>query len=301
MTKLKHGNRLGPNEATLYRWLVSLEGNSLLVPKDAMQALAESASQNSLAHTLSLLNHKGIIKRIGKGVYINESRGHSPGIIQVVPYVFKPLEYYIGLNAAASHWGLTTQIPHSYHIIYNPGNHAQMKRVARWCQMLKNEEENLGGELIPVVSNISPLLVRGVSHATIEGTQIPVSTLERTIIDSVIYTEKIGGAGEALTWAKFALNRGVDFNELSRVFDYIYPFVVSVAARLGFLLEMAQEETVTNVPAIKFVKKLEKLLSTTSATYNWGPEKGRTEYFRKWRLHVSRNYLDQFEVISVYE
>ena len=29
-------------------------------------------------------------------------------------------------------------------------------RVARWCQMLKNEEENLGGELIPVVSNISP-------------------------------------------------------------------------------------------------------------------------------------------------
>ena len=62
--------------------------------------------------------------------------------------------------------------------------------------------------------------------------------------------------------------------ELGRIFDHIYPHYVSAGARLGFLLKLAQMETATKTPAVKFATRLGKLLSRTRVTCNRSSEKG---------------------------
>ena len=72
-----------------------------------------------------------------------------------------------------------------------------------------------------------------------------------------------------MTWTKLTLNKEVDWDELGRIFDHIYPQYVSAGARLGFLLKLAQMETATKTPAVKFATRLGKLLSRTRVTCNW--------------------------------
>ena len=170
--------------------------------------------------------------------------------------------------------------------------------------MLKRVEEDLGGRLTPIVAHTGSVLDKGVSQAIVDGAQLPVSTLERTIIDSVIYTEEIGGAGEALLWTRAALNKDIDYHEFNRIFAEVYGQAKSVAARLGFLIERALHETQKSkakVPMNVLLSRLERTSTKTRATYNWGPEKDETEYFQRWHLHVSVSYLNQLREVSSYE
>lgn len=296
---------LGANEAAIYRRLVDTDGPKLLTLSDAMESLNGKVGANSLAHSLSSLASKGVVSRVGKGIYLNKSTGHAPKIVDIIPWVFKGLRYYLGLNVIANHWGLSPQIPYSYQVIYVPVDDAQVKRVARWCLMLKKAEKDLGGTLAPVVARTSPIVDKGVSQSILEGAQLPVSTIERTIIDAVVYTEEIGGAGEALLWTKAALSKSIDYNELDQVLYGVYDQVKSAAARLGFLFEMVSDDRLGNgeqgASMNALMAKLERLTTRTRATYNWGPEKTRAEYFGKWHLHVSVNYLDQLRETSNFE
>ena len=80
--------------------------------------------------------------------------------------------------------------------------------------MLEKAEKGLGGTLVPVVAHI--LVGKGVSQSIIEGSQLRVSTIERTIIDAVVYTKDIGGAGEALLWTRAAMSKSIDYIESDR-------------------------------------------------------------------------------------
>ena len=304
VTPHKPSRVLGANETTIYRLLVAPGGPKLLTPSTAIDVLKGTTSANSLAHTLSSLEAKGVLRRVGKGVYLNESTGYSPKVVDVIPWIFKPSRYYLGLNAVANHWGLSPQIPHSYHVIYIPRDEAQAKKVTRRCLMLKRVEDDLGGSLTPVVTRTGTVLDKGVSQAIVDGAQLPVSTLERTIIDSMVYTEEIGGASEALLWAKAALNKGINHDEFDRTLDKVYGKVKSIAARLGFLFETALRERLkgeAKAPVNVLLSRLEKLSAKTRATYNWGPENDKTEYFQRWHLHVTVSYLNQLREVSSYE
>ena len=294
----------GATEAPIYRRLVQPDAPKLLTLADAKESVA-GVRANSLSHTMSLLESKGVLKRIGKGVYLNMSTGVAPKIVDVIPWVFKNTRYYLGLNAIANHWGLSPQIPYSYQAIYAPRNDAQLKRIASWCSMLKKVEKDLGGTLVPVVTRTSTVVDKGLSQSIIDGSQLPVSTIERTIIDAVIYTKEIGGAGEALLWTRRALSKSIDYVELEQVATRVYAQVNSVAARLGFLLETTlkdrQVHVERKVAVDKLVAKLEKLATKTRATYNWGPEKTSAEYFQKWHLRVSTAYLKQLKEVSSFE
>ena len=301
MAQNKMKQELGYNEATIYRWLVSLNGPSLFTLKDVMNELGLSTGPNGMAHTLSLLGSKGIVKRIGKGVYINQGTGYLPRVIDIIPDVFKALRYYLGLNAAANHWGLSPQIPHLYHILYPPMNQAQVKRIQRWSGMLNKLEDNIGGEIMPVISVIPSNPDIGTSVATVDGVQIKLSTAERTLVDSVIYTETMGGAGEALLWLKTGMNKGISYVDLSRVLEHVYLHYRSVVARFGFLMSSAIEEIDAKPESERFLAKIGKLVSASHATYSWGPQESGTEYFRKWRIHVGRNYMEQLKEATGYE
>ncbi len=131
---------LGANEVAIYRRLVEPGGPKLLTPSDAMGYMAGTIGSNNLAHALSSLESKGVLRRVGKGLYLNESTGYTPKIVDIIPSVFKPSIYYFGLNAVANHWGLSPQIPYSYQVVYLPVDKAQKKRIARWCLLLKKAE-----------------------------------------------------------------------------------------------------------------------------------------------------------------
>jgi predicted transcriptional regulator of viral defense system len=293
-------NEFGATEAAIYRKLVQPDAPKLLTTKDVMETIAPNVSINSLTHSMSLLESKGVLKRIGKGVYLNWSTGLAPKIVDVIPWVFRDTRYYLGLNAIANHWGLSPQIPYSYQVIHTPKNEAHLKRIVSWCSMLKKFEKELGGTLVPVLSRTGSV-DKGVSQSIIEGSQLPISTIERTVVDAVIYTTEIGSAGEALIWARAALSKSIDYAELEQIAKKAYSSVKSVAARLGFLLETASSERPPDEvkdTLKKFVGKLEELLSKTRATYNWGGEKTAAKYIEKWHLRVSSAYLRQLREVS---
>ena len=290
-------SEFGATEAAIYRKLVQPDAPKLLTTKDAMETIAPTVSINSLTHSMSLLESKGVLKRIGKGVYLNWSTGLAPKIVDVIPWVFRDTRYYLGLNAIANHWGLSPQIPYSYQVVYTPKNEAQLKRITSWCLMLTKFEKELGGTLVPVLSR-TERTDKGVSQSIIEGSQLPISTIERTIVDAVIYTKEIGGAGEALIWASAALNKPIAYTELQQIAQKAYSSVKSLAARLGFLLETASSEKPPDKVGLeKLLGKLEELVSKTRATYNWGGEKTATKYVEKWHLRVSSSYLRQLREV----
>ena len=296
---------LGANEVAIYRRLVNPSGPKLLTLDEVKSNLTGTIGSNNLAHALSSLESKGVLRRVAKGLYLNESTGYAPKVVDIIPSVFKPSRYYLGLNAVANHWGLSPQIPYSYQVVYLPVDEAQRKRIARWCLLLKKAERDLGGTLTPVAARSGSIIERGLSQAILDGAQLPISTIEQTLVDAVLYTEEIGGAGEALLWAKAALSKSVDYDELDRIVHEVHERVNSVAGRFGFLIETAlreregDAERKSSVDAL--LTTLERLASRTRATYNWGPEKTKAEYFEKWHLHVSVNYLNQLRETSSFE
>lgn len=290
-------SEFGATEAAIYRKLVQPDAPKLLTTKDVAETVVPTVSINSLTHSMSLLESKGVLKRIGKGVYLNWSTGLAPKIVDVIPWVFRDTRYYLGLNAIANHWGLSPQIPYSYQVIYTPKNEARLKRIVSWCLMLNKFEKELGGTLVPVLSRIEGV-DKGVSQSIIEGSQLPISIIERTIVDAVIYTKEIGGAGEALIWARAALSKPIDYTELQQIAQKAYSSVKSLAARLGFLLEtVSSEKPPDKVGFEKLLGKLEELVSKTRATYNWGGEKTAAKYVEKWHLRVSSLYLRQLREV----
>ena len=51
----------------------------------------------------------------------------------------------------------------------------------------------------------------------------------------------------------------------------------------------------------KLLASVKELVSKSRATYNWGPQKTRTEYFQKWHLRLNKGYLKQLEEASSFE
>jgi len=183
-------------------------------------------------------------------------------------------------------------------VIFSPNNEAERKRIASWCAMTNKAEGELGGVLSPVTARIP--IGTGLSQAILDGTQLSVSTVERTIIDSGVYTKEIGGAGEALLWTKTALGKkSMDLIELERIAKRISSKLSSITARLGFLLETALSDRRVafeqRAPLEKLVEKLRRNTSKSRSTFNWGSERAPVEYIQNWRLHVSKHYLKQLK------
>ncbi len=95
---------------------------------------------NSACHTLSILKSKGVLSRIGRGLYINRANGITPRCVEIIPWILRGNEYYFGLNAAANYWGLTPQMPRGYYVIYLAETDAERKRTSRWYAELEEKQ-----------------------------------------------------------------------------------------------------------------------------------------------------------------
>src|SRR2546426_5841891 len=226
----------GQNESAIFRRLVEPGSPKLITTKDATNYV-DHASNNSLSHTMSFLSKKRVLERVGKGLYLNRSNNLSPTITEVIPQVFGEVRHYVGLNAAANYWGLTPQIPTIYHVIYVPKDEAINRKIERWCLML-SRKKRLGGEIRPIKSKASAIFDGGITQKVIDETQLPISTLEATLLDGVMYAEEIGGADEILRWMKTALSSSLlSLDEFTRLTRSLSNELRSTDAWIGFLLE----------------------------------------------------------------
>jgi len=290
----------GQNESAIVRGLVEPGSPKLITTRDAANYV-DHASGNSLAHTMSFLSKKKVVERVGKGLYLNRSNNLSPNITEVIPPVFGEVRYYVGLNAAANYWGLTPQIPNVYHVIYLPKNEANSRRIERWCTMLSRKEK-LGGEIRPIKSKSNMIFGEGITQKVIDEAQLPISTIEATLLDGIMYADEIGGADEILHWMKTALSANlVNQDKFTHLMGSLSGELRSADAWIGFLLEyMANNGLASKSEIDKFVDEARNRLDRHS-TYRWGKKSTDSQYFNEWRLHVSRVYLDQLNSAAVFE
>src|SRR5712664_2813320 len=303
-SSMRDGVVFGRNESAILRRLAEPGSPKLVTTKDAIDYVGRDVSSNSLAHSMSFLSTKGVLERVGKGLYLNRNNSLSPRITEVIPWVFRELRYYIGLNAAANYWGLTPQIPNVYQAIYAPEDEAISRRIERWCLMLSNKQ-GLRGELRPVKSKLSKVIDHRITRKVIGETQLPISNAEATLIDGMMYTDEVGGADEVLHWMKTAVGgKLIDLNEFARLTSSVSSELSSINARVGFLLEYLLNAGLVAPARRQAVKRLVKQAQDRldrHPTYRWGREPGRSEYFRNWRLHVSKAYMDQLSTAASLE
>ncbi len=301
---MRGGVVFGRNESAILRRLAEPGSPKLITTKDAIDYISRDVSRNSLAHTMSFLSAKGVLERVGKGLYLSRSNNLSPKITEVIPWVFRDLRYYVGLNAAANYWGLTPQIPNVYQAIYVPKDEAISRRIERWCLMLRNKE-GLGGELRPVKSKVSTVIDYGITRKVIAETQLPISSVGATLVDGMTYTDEIGGADEILDWTKTAVRGNLmDLDEFARLTASASSQLASVNARVGFLLQYLLNAGLVAPARRPVIKRLvdqaqERL--DRHPTYKWGKESDKSEYSSEWRLHVSKIYLDQLNSAANFE
>jgi predicted transcriptional regulator of viral defense system len=303
-SSVRSGIVFGRNESAILRRLAEPGSPRLVTTKDAIDYVGRDVSSNSLAHSMSFLSTKGLLERVGKGLYLSRNNNLSPRITELVPWVFRDLRYYIGLNAAANYWGLTPQIPSVYQAIYVAKDEAIARRIERWCLML-SKKQGLGGELRPVKSKVSTVIDHGITRKTIGETQLPISNVEATLVDGMTYTDEVGGADEILHWMKTGVNgKLVDLDGFARLTSSVSSELSSVNARVGFLLEYLLNAGLVAPARRPVVNRLVKQAQDRldrHPTYRWGKESGRSEYFRNWRLHLSKAYLDQLSTAASFE
>ena len=294
--------RLGKNEAAIYSNLVAPKSPNLFTLSEVAPRLREATSTTSLSHTLSSLDQKGVIERVGKGLYINKSTGVMPRAVDLILNLFKNSTCYLALNSAANHWGFTPQLPYIYHVIFLPRSEAERKRVSRWSEMLEGKESTLGGVIAPVTSRTGNISKLETTQAMFEGIQLPISTKEKTIVDAMVYTDEIGGIGDATAWVRTSLGTTalINWEELERILEVLWPKLKSPVVRMGFLLEFLLERTDevekdTLDRCSSLVSILKQRVARTSSTFSWGERKHNTQYFDDWHLHLSYSYLREIE------
>jgi predicted transcriptional regulator of viral defense system len=303
---MRGGVVFGRNESAILRRLAEPGSPKLVITKDALDYVGRDVSSNSLAHSMSFLSAKGVLERVGKGLYLSRSNNLSPRITELIPWVFRDLRYYVGLNAAANYWGLTPQIPNVYQAIYVPKDEAISRRIERWCLML-SKKQGLGGEVRPVRLKVSTVIDYGITRRVIGETQLPISTVEATLVDGMTYTDEVGGADEVLQWMKTAVGGNlIDLDEFARLTSSASGELSSVSARVGFLLEYLLNAGLVAPARRPVVKRIVKQVQEQEQldrhpTYRWGKESDKSEYSNQWRLHVSKAYLDQLDSAANFE
>jgi hypothetical protein len=91
-------SEFGFTESAIYRRLVQPDAPKLLTTKGAMKTIVPTVSMNSFTHSMSLLESKGVLKRIGKGVYLNKSTGLRAEDSRYHPMGFQRYKILFGLE-----------------------------------------------------------------------------------------------------------------------------------------------------------------------------------------------------------
>jgi predicted transcriptional regulator of viral defense system len=253
---------LGPRELTLL-FTLEKEKSSVFTFTRAHEILKTSTP--SVKNVLLRLRRKGRIEEIEKGKYllIPAKAGYEGSWSEVsyvlVPHLIEP--YYVGFWSALNYHGMTEQVPNTVFV-------ATVKR---------KRDLQYGPTRFEFVT-LSRKKFFGFTKENAVGGAFNISSLEKTIVDCLLYPRYCGGLDEAVKGIWNA-RRELDFTKLLEFSERVRVNVV--LRRLGYILELL---------------RLERSVSTQIASngfkaFMWldplGPKKA-LEYSAKYGLMINR-------------
>jgi predicted transcriptional regulator of viral defense system len=172
---------LGPIESRVVLGLTE-QGRRELTRQEAMERFA--LAENTVNEVLSNLVRKGWLARAGRGKYllIPPEWGATPvGESNTLALASQlTTDGYIAFSTAAAHWGLTTQIRNVVWIVTR--THARPRRI---------NDSDIRFARLPAKA------LFGFERAQVFGYPVPMSDLEKTVLDCIEYPERAGGLPEA--------------------------------------------------------------------------------------------------------
>jgi predicted transcriptional regulator of viral defense system len=234
--------------------------------KEAIEALAP-ASEGAVGQLLSDMVRRGLLLRLKSGLYHiipyeEDPATWFPNWHLVADRLAEGMEYYLGYNTALQIHGLTTQPYYVEQIV-----------VSRQMRPARTTVKDVEFQFI--FHNAQHFF--GFEKTWIDDYhRLPVSTLEKTLIDCLYKPDYAGGIVEVAK-AVFQARDTLDFE---RLMEGLKRFGVKAAAkRLGLLLE------VFNIRP-DFAKQLQPMLSNAYALLDPSlPPEGK--YSSKWKLQIN--------------
>ena len=253
---------LGPLETNIVSRL-TYEKKSIVKAND-IDALF-NLSANDRKQIVLRLKRKKILSPIKRGVYLFsplEAGPQGTGIdeLLIAPLFFPKKNYYIGYSTMFNYYGFTEQL---FQTVYVLNTSVRMKRLI--C--------GLSYKFIKIGKN----RMYGLATIKVKGTDVNISTKERTLIDLLYFNKPVGGIVSASNiFREIVKNNNCDVGKLIKN-AACFPNITT-RKRIGVILESLGISDNDLRPLIKSVQKT--AISSLGAT-----RKGALN--RKWRVIVN--------------
>lgn len=222
-------------------------------------------SDNTRNKVVYRLKQKGILSPIKKGVYVFSpleygEQGAAINEMLVPPQFFPQGSYYIGYSTIFNYYNLTDQL---FQVIYVLNTAFQKKR--KICGIQFN--------FLRVPEN----RMYGLEKIEIEGQEVVISSLERTLVDLVYFNKPVGGLKVALEILEKELKKErCDIRKLIR-FSAKFP-VIKIRKTIGIALEERGYSDEILAPLIRS-------LENTAISSFTGSFKGKLN--KKWKVIIN--------------
>ena len=263
---------LSPEAASLYTPSLSKREARLLasweqarVPSVTIADIRLQVGAKAAKDVASGLTRKNVLQRVGRGIYLVRPLRSLVGpststSIASVATLLREQPHYIGGLWAFTHHRLTTQ---------------QYVTVIDAFVTRRRPPRDLGAAKLAFHVIGSELLGYGIMRAVIEGTEVRVSDVERTLLDVLDHPSLAGGFRGALSLFQETLPRA----DIKRLIDYACRGSrASTCQRVGVLLERRRTSPALLAPL------RERISRTRSRAAMLPNEAMRGHLNERWRL-----------------
>ncbi|MCL2713162.1 MAG: type IV toxin-antitoxin system AbiEi family antitoxin domain-containing protein [Alphaproteobacteria bacterium] len=164
---------------------------------------------------LKRLTDSGELVRLGRGLYQDPERAGEDIAHNLAEAAWVVPNGVVSLASALRHHGLTTQLPH-----------------AVWLTIPhKARTPKAGGLPLEIVRATGEVLTAGVEHVRVEGVDVPVYGVAKTIADGFKHRRHIGedvaieALRDALRMRKATVSDILKYAEIDRVAERIRPYL----------------------------------------------------------------------------
>lgn len=252
---------LGPKEAQFVARL-TYEKKTIVSAADMTGFLPPGFKyRNQLVYTLK---QKKILTPIKRGFYVFTPLEAIPTGLRVNEFLIPPLffprkDYYIGYSTMFNYYGFIDQLFQTVYVL-NTSLFRERTICGASFKFLKVSKDRM----------------YGIETIRVDGTDVKVSSRERTLVDLIYFNRPVGGVEKAVEiLERMAREKGCDINKLV---EYASRFPnATVRKRIGVVLEGLGIEEAALTPLAESVKK-------TAVSSFTGSRKGTLN--KMWRVIV---------------